>query len=384
MVRLLQRVVAMVLAVLAPVLAVALIIFLLALPFTGLAPLWASNYATSILLTCAAGALILANVVIGSTPEQERRFPALRFGAIGLAVVMLPLAVLAAVAIGLRINQYGFSPERLWALTFVVIASAFGLAYWVSLLRGRLDWAEKVRPANLILAAAVCLVALVLATPLISFNAISTRDQVARLESGKVTAEKFDWRALAFDFGEAGRKELKRLQGSANAAIRAKAADAGKAENRWDVAEADQSAEQRAKVRANTRLLPAGSAFPPEVLEWLRSNGACQYGDDKCTLAFVNGGKEAVLLRGGCFQPPKPAPGATPAKGAPVALVGATCTGSNRFVLENGKWRSADRDPSAPPGAAAVAGYRGGKIEIRPVTRRQVFVGGVPVDDAFE
>ncbi|RYD97609.1 MAG: DUF4153 domain-containing protein, partial [Sphingomonadales bacterium] len=128
-VRLLQRVVALVLSVLAPVLAIGLIVFLLALPFTGLAPLWAAGSATGILLACILGSFVLSNSVIGSARDEERQFPLLRYGAMGLALVMLPLAILAAVAIGLRIGQYGFTPERLWALTFVILACAYGVAY---------------------------------------------------------------------------------------------------------------------------------------------------------------------------------------------------------------------------------------------------------------
>ncbi|NWM20069.1 DUF4153 domain-containing protein, partial [Escherichia coli] len=66
-VRLLQRVVATVLAVLAPVLAIGLGLFLLALPFTGLRALWDATQATTpLLLSCAVGGLILANAVIGN------------------------------------------------------------------------------------------------------------------------------------------------------------------------------------------------------------------------------------------------------------------------------------------------------------------------------
>ena len=378
-VRLLQRVVATVLAVLAPVLAVGLILFLLALPFTGLAPLWKQGYATATLLACAAGALILANVVIGSTPDQERRFPALRFGAMGLAVVVLPLAVLAAVAIGLRINQYGFSPERLWALTFVVIASAFGLAYLVSLARGRMEWADKVRPANLILAFAVCAIALVLSTPLISFNAISTRDQVARLESGKVAPDKFDWAALAFDFGEAGRKELARLATSANAAIKAKAVEVAKAGNRWDVVEPDRTDEKRQQLAANLRILPQGATLPVELRDEFAGNSNCT-GNAKCTLLMGNG--EAWLFQDACF-----ANTASEGHGPESLSFTPHWCYVGRYRLADGKWVE-DRMPRTARDEAERTAFRkaygDGKVEVRTVPRRQVFVGDVPVGEPFE
>ena len=81
MVRLLQRVVTTVLAVLAPVLGVGLILFLVALPFTGLGALWeATKSTTPILLACVIGALILANAVIGNGAEEEVDQPAAALG----------------------------------------------------------------------------------------------------------------------------------------------------------------------------------------------------------------------------------------------------------------------------------------------------------------
>lgn len=386
-VRLLQRVVATVLAVLAPVLAIGLILFVLALPFTGLGALWDATKATTpILLSCVIGALILSNAVIGDTPEHESRFPLLRFGAMGLALVALPLAILAAVATGLRIGQYGFTPERLWALTFVVIASAYGLAYLVSLARGRLEWAEKVRPANLTLSMGVCVIALVLATPLISFNAISTQDQVSRLESGKVTADKFDWSALAFDFGEAGKAALKKLQASKNPQIAQRANDAAAAGNRWDLREADQQADRVKKVAANLRLLPAGSALPDDLRTALGNQGACS-DDSHCTLFFLPGGTEAILLDDACFAKPVPFGQETGPTEAAVNMVPGFCSNTQRYTLKDGKWAGAS-DEAAPltdaQWTALTAAYKAGTVEIRPVTRRQAFVGGVPVGAPFQ
>ncbi|RYY22593.1 MAG: DUF4153 domain-containing protein [Sphingomonadales bacterium] len=368
-VRTLQRVVLTVLSVLAPVLAVGLIVFVLALPFTGLAPLWEAGSATGILLACIVGSLILANSVIGNAPEEERKFPLLKYGAMGLALVMLPLGIIAAIAIGLRIGQYGFTPERLWALTFVILACAYGVAYLVSLLRGRLDWAAKVRPANLNLAFGTCALALLLATPLVSFNAIATKDQVARLESGKLTPEKFDWRALAFEFGEPGKAALAKLKMSANATIRERAVAAGKAENRWDVAEPGPSREELAK---KLRVLPAGSApLPPELLDMLGRD--C--GNGGCTVIVVDPGKQVAILRNTCFD----------------ASGSWQCSIVSGAKLIDGKWQNANEmvrtvkgNPDKGAVKAQAEAYVAGQIEVRPVERKQVFVGGKAVGDPFE
>lgn len=377
-VRLLQRVVAMVLAVLAPVLALGLVLFVLALPFTGLNALWeATKSTTPILLFCVAGALVLANAVIGNAPDQERRSPLLRYGAMGLAAVMLPLAVLAAVAISLRIGQYGFTPERLWAVVFVALACLWGAAYLYALVRGRLDWAARIRPLNLTLAFVVCGVALMLATPLVSFNAISTRDQVARLESGKVTPEQFDWAALAFDFGQPGREALERLRKSPDTALRRKADEAAKAGTRWDLVKHEttkEMRERRVEVSKRVRILPAGTVISQELSNAVADEYACPP-TMSCTL-FVFSRNEALLFTNDCFEEKR---------GPTVSL---NCANPDRFTQKDGKWSQSNYGPSSEPSAAnraaLKAGLAAGKIEIRTVPRRQAYVGGVPVGEPFE
>ena len=396
-VSLLQNVAMLVLGVLAPVLAIGLGLFLLALPFTGLQPLWdATKSTTPILLGCVVGALLLVNAVLGNGADDAPRNRVLRWAAMILAVVIFPLAAIAAIATGLRIGQYGFTPERLWALTFVILASVVAVAYLVSVIRGRGGWAEKVRPANLNIAILTCGVALLLATPIVSFNAISTRDQVARLESGRITPEKFDWRALAFDFGEPGRRELERLKKSAISAIRTKANEAFAAKNRWDAPDGEQAVREEG-LDKTLRILPAGTALPPELREAIANIWQCRR--EACTLTFLPGGTEAVLMMDSCFRPaPAPTPTSTPASkpGAPTVEVRVPAAGfgqcpspnPGRFELTKGKWIGSDQLPRPAVDAAArnrsAAGFQSGAIEVRKVERRQVFVGGEPVGDSFE
>jgi hypothetical protein len=232
---LLQRMVMTVLSVLAPILAFGLVFFVLALPFTGLAPLWNETKSTTpILLACVVGAILLANAVIGNGPEEESKARPLRWSAMALGAVMLPLAIVAAVSTASRIGQYGLTPERLWAAVFVGTAIACALAYLAALVFGRSRWAERVRRYNIVVAIGLCLLALLLALPIVPFGALSTNDQVGRLESGRVTADRFDWRALRFDFGPAGVRALERLRDrGASADIRHLAGETLKAKERW-------------------------------------------------------------------------------------------------------------------------------------------------------
>lgn len=217
----LQSVVLLVLSLLAVPLAAGLAIFLLASAISGPQVLWeATRNATPTLLACAAGAFVLASVILRQGDEAMTRNRVMCIAAYALAVVILPLAVFAAVSLGLRLNQYGMAPERLWAAVTVIVACAWGLGYWAALIGGgKAAWAAQLRHANLLLALGTCVLALLLALPILDFGRISAGNQLHRLESGKVAPEKFDYAALRWDFGDAGLRALRRLARNPREAI---------------------------------------------------------------------------------------------------------------------------------------------------------------------
>jgi len=217
----LRTIVVLVLSLLAVPVAVALVLFLLAMIVSGPQVLWeATRSATPVLLMCAAGAFALANTILRQDDAEMPRARVMRSAALVLALVILPLTVFAAVSMGTRIAQHGLSPERLWGLIAIAVATAFGLAYGVAVIRGRrAAWRDRLREANRNLAAGVCVLALFLALPILDFGALSARDQLARLQSGEVDVEEFDFAALRWDFGEPGRRALQRLAGSSDARI---------------------------------------------------------------------------------------------------------------------------------------------------------------------
>jgi Domain of unknown function (DUF4153) len=383
-VRLLQRVVTAVLAVLAPVLAVGLVVFLVSLPFTGLAALWdATKSATPILLSCVIGALILANAVIGNGADEEIGNPVLRWSALALAVAALPLCIIAAVAIGLRIGQYGFTPDRLWAWAFVVLATVYGVAYLGALVIGRRGWAAQVRATNLHMAFIVAGVSLILATPLVSFNAMATRDQVARLERGRIGPDKFDWAALAFDFGAPGKAALAKLAHSADAKIAATAKDAAGKENRWQAAALTRVVSDVAALPARLHVVPAAVPVPAGLMALLTNYQAC--GSDRkarCLLLYSPGAGEAIAMLESCVDDDRMEESS---RGSMDMI---TNCEEARYRLNGDKWALVDettrRPLDATQRAALKAGVAGNKVEIRTVPSRQLFIGGVPVGQPFE
>ena len=230
----LQSVVMLVFSLVAVPFAAALVIFILAVLPSGLEVLWsATRSPTPLLLSCAAASFVLVNAVVRNNDTEASSNKLLRWTALVLAMAILPLALMATVSTGTRIGEYGLSPERIWGLVAIIVAVAYGVAYFIAPIRGKMThWMERVRSANMHLAVGTCVLAFLLALPLLNFGAISARDQLSRLDSGAVTVEDFDFTALRWDFGDAGREALETLTASDDAEIAKLAVEAQEQETR--------------------------------------------------------------------------------------------------------------------------------------------------------
>jgi hypothetical protein len=314
----LQTVVLLVLSLLAVPLALGLVVFLGASAISGPQVLWeATRSATPILLTCAAGAFVLTSAVLRQDDAAMTGNRVMRVAALVLAAVILPLAVFAAVSMGLRLNQYGLAPERLWGLVAIFVAVVWGLGYWIALAKGRKGgWSGKLRRANFTLAIGGCALAVLLALPILDFGAISTRNQVARLESGKVTAEQFDFAALRWDFGEPGRKALARLARSGNERV-AELAQAAQAQNERTYAGFDGT--NRARADFKLRVQPDDPELRERVLDYLMANPyQCH---ERCVvldLGAAEGGRRIAIVQSGAYELLLMKPGAALAPVAPA------------------------------------------------------------------
>jgi hypothetical protein len=356
----LQKLAMVVLSVLAPVLAVALAVFLLSLPFTGLKGLWESDIpATPMLLLSGAGAIVLANAVIGDGREERSSNRWLQNAAAMLVLCVLPLAALAVLSMGQRIGQYGWTPERIWGVIAAGIAVAYGLsAIWAAWIGGK-DWDDQLRPLQTKLAIGLCGLALFLALPILDFGAISAKSQLARLESGKIKAEEFDWAAMAFDFGRAGRRALERIAASGPAAQRQLALTALKSKERYRVEAAARNVEQQANIEARVRLMSPDIEMTPTVRQHLAEFGGCKE-ETPCPVLRVDADRLLVVWQG-----------------ADKSTVASLVDLSRDPADLDYRARSRDLSPK-------VDDLQKSRIEIRTVERRQAFIDGKPVGDPFE
>jgi hypothetical protein len=352
----LQRVVMVVMSILAVPLAAGLALFLVAMIVSGPDVLWqATRSATPILLLCAAAAWLLANAIVRDSDAETSGNRALRIASLVLTLAVFPLTVFAAISLGTRIAQHGLTPERLWGLVAIAVATAYGLAWLVAVVRGWKGgaWRELFRRANLHLAVVICGVALFLALPILDFGAISARQQLARLESGEVSAKTFDYEALRWDFGAAGRRALARLAKSPDPQVADLARlAAAQTERSW------RSYGENPFVDAEdikVRVQSDDTALRAKVVDYLRAHRwDC---GDYCVAVDLglgaDGARQVALVNGSSYQ-------------------------RLRFPASGAGERAVETMPAAAPLTPAT------KVEIRSVERRYIFVDGKPIGEAID
>jgi len=363
----LQRLVMLVFSVLAPVLAFALAVYLVALPITGFGGLWKSGLPETPLLLSAAGfCFVFLNAIIGDRPEERKPGRLWRLTEGVLLFAVLPLGVLAAISMGMRVGQYGWTPERLWGVIASIVAIAFGAANWLAVTRRRFEFDRNLRDYQKWLAAALCGVALLLALPIVDFGAISTRSQLARLEHAKVAPDRFDWTALAFDFGPSGRRALEKIRAGGGRSGRL-AAEALASTNRYETQNSGELLARQDKARQTVRLVGDDIAWSDDLARRVVRSGACGNPDQKCALLRLDANR---LLLAGQYR-----------DGAVTTQIVRLDT---RLSERSADGLVATADQPAPAPAPPAVDVAKGAMDIKAVKRRQLFVDGKPVGEPFE
>ena len=196
--------------------------FLVALVFTGLAPLFGTRFAATILLWSVAITLVYLNAAYNDGDPAHWPVLPLRWAGRLAGPMMFALAMLAAYAIGLRVGQHGWTPQRVRAAAVALVALVYGGGYgWAALSRG--PWLQRLERVNVVASLLILVVLLALFTPLADPARLSVGSQVGRLTAGKVAPGKFDYQFLRFDAGRIGIDALADLTHSANRDIAARA-----------------------------------------------------------------------------------------------------------------------------------------------------------------
>ena len=235
--------------------------FLMALPFTGLEPLWGTRRATAILLSASAVLIILINAAYQDGQPDTPAPLLLRWAAKIGGVLLAPMTVLATYALGLRIGQYGLTPDRVVAAACVFTGLCYAAGYgWAAVRPG--IWMKRLEITNVAVAFVVLGLLLALFTPIADPARLGVNDQMARLKAGRVTPEAFDYAFLRFDGQRYGRAALERLVKQGGEAGK-RAAAALAAGDRGDLPDPARPV----RLPVFVEVLPKGRALPAGFLD---------------------------------------------------------------------------------------------------------------------
>lgn len=257
------------------------LLFLLALPFTGLSALWATDHATALLAGLQLAVLGFTAAVYGdgtpaTLPRWLRRIT-------GGALLALPFySALSIYALALRVQQYGWTIGRVHAALALTLLACAGLGYaYAALRRGR--WLAPVGRVNTALAALLLAMAVLVQTPVLSPERIAASSQRARLEHGAADAETFDYAYLRDRLGRYGKDALQALaalqQHPRAETIRARA----------QAALEEKTIEAPADILARLTLFPEGAALEADFGAFLQAQIASGSLRPECLLLHSTG-----------------------------------------------------------------------------------------------
>ena len=290
-----------------PLFAALMLAFLASLPFTTLKPLWETHFAADLLLTAAGAIVFLVNTCYQDGAEEQTRSRIKRLAVMLGAVELVPLTGLAAWALALRVGDYGWTTERVFAAAVIAVAACYALGYAGAAL-SRSGWMRRLETVNFATAYVALALFLLLFSPILDPARIMVANQLARLKSGAVTAAEFDFAALKFDgarWGTTALAELAKTDGPGADLIRHSVAVVQAASNRWAARTLAPDAAGRIKV------YPEGRELPPNLLDGDVEGiaAACRFVRNSCAARYItlrDGDREALILvssySGGLFQ----------------------------------------------------------------------------------
>jgi hypothetical protein len=240
--------------------------FLLGLLWTGMAPLWTTRHAASVLLWAAVTLIVLINAAYQNGLPGVEVARILRASARIACILLLPITLIAIYAVAARVHQYGWTSSRVIAVAALLIVGFYTAGYCRAAL-SRQVWLKQVANTNIYAAIFIISILILLLSPLCDPARIAVASQLAQLESGKISAANFDFVYLRFDGARYGIEALRKLSTTADVAPGANA-NAGpdrKLIRQTAVAALQQTNRWRAQ-QATVKITGAGGIGGREIL----------------------------------------------------------------------------------------------------------------------
>ncbi|MGJ8693979.1 MAG: DUF4153 domain-containing protein [Thalassotalea sp.] len=195
-----------------PALTIVSLGFLATLPFTGLDTLWKTGSGSLLVMWLQALTLFFINTVY-QYAAHERPYHHLLHRLIFIGVAILPIySMISAYGLWLRVEQYGLSVDRCWALLICVLLACFSFGYLFGIVKKRDAWLTTLSKVNISMGIVVLLAMLLVNSPLLNFQSISAASQLARLDAGKTSYAKFDYKYFDRTLGRQGYLALQALK----------------------------------------------------------------------------------------------------------------------------------------------------------------------------
>jgi len=365
------------LRLLLPFVLIVVVIFIAALPFRGLSNLFGEFSAGGTLMGMAIGSIVLITIALDKDNSGAVRTPGMRYAAQALALVLPILAGLSVYAVVVRVVQYGWTPDRVFAAVSAMFLLIYAIGYAVVAFM-RHHWMARVRQINVVLALCVIAVGAIWMTPVLNAEKISARSQVNRFEAGKANAGQLPLWEMAHEWGYAGQAGLERLEKiDADGALTPMIAVARAAETKYSLNTLQNAVlgDEQAKILA--RILPVRpkdvvfdvddlADLHPALLE--RWTAACELtlddGEPACVLIIArfdrSEDRQAVFLSEG--------QGSVNAEWVPLGD-GKDQWARNMYDLGQKRW-------SDLPGGT-VARVQAGDFSIGPSSMKALFIGSM-------
>jgi len=195
-----------------PALTIVSLGFLATLPFTGLDTLWKTGTGSLLVMWLQALTLFFVNAVYQDA-SHERPYHLILHRLIFIGVAILPIySLISFYGLWLRIDQYGLTVDRCWAVLICVLLACFSFGYLIGIIKKRDAWLETLSKVNISMGIVVLIFMLLVNSPLLNFQSISASSQLSRLHDGKTSYETFDYQYFDRSLGRQGYLELQTLK----------------------------------------------------------------------------------------------------------------------------------------------------------------------------
>jgi len=259
------------LRLLLPVVLLVVVVFIIGVPFRGLSGLFGGLSAASILMTMAIAAVTLVSTAVDQVDDDAVSTRYMRVFTQILGVILPILAGLSAYAVWARVNQHGWSPNRLAAATVAGFVLAYALTYALAVVRRR-NWMGTIRSINIVLALVLIGVSAIWLSPIVNPQSISANNQVARYLNGKTEPGDLDLWSIGREWGLSGQMALDEIEAAipANAEIIARNLEnLARSDSEYEYEQLLKSSDpdQFKNLLALLPVRPLGATFPESVLE---------------------------------------------------------------------------------------------------------------------